>query len=484
MLLYLCQDGLIPSGVATYGYHVLHAWPRARMLLLNADRLPLAAPSDLESQITTILESESHNPSIVAKAIGQLAEKAEGGLTILPNTGDTPWTATAEWLQQADDQTRMRTRLLGIVHSDVETQYALSERYHAIAPLWVGVSRKCTTELLHRLAGKNVTVHELPYPIAVPEVGTRTDRGPLRLAYVGRLEEQQKRVSRLVRLFKILVSIGVDFTATVVGDGPAAEEFGAAVSAAGQIVESRVRITGALDRAGINEVWRKHDVALLVSVFEGLPLAMLEAMAAGVCPVMMAIGSGLEELIHDGVEGRIVPQGDVDEMAAVLAVLAHDHKMLRRMSAAARSRVLTTFSPERHFAKLHGIMDQLWRLPAPASAELSPDPTAAAIKNLTKAAAVHRRPVAIYGAGMVGRKVMDVCLAKNLEVCGWYDSDPARVGTVYRGLVCKPPAGMVELSDAVFVAASLQFSSAIKSRIQSSFADIGMAVPVIVEHQP
>jgi glycosyltransferase involved in cell wall biosynthesis len=482
--IYLCQDGSQPSGVATYGYAVLRRFPEARMLLLNAATIPPAAPRAVAGQITLLSEAVSHDPTAVAQAILDIAGRCDGPLAILPNTGDTPWAATALFLRSAPEALRKRVRVLGIVHSDMDTQYALAERYRTIAPIWIGVSWRCATELRRRLGKSAVTVQELPYPISIPPAVPRREDGPLRLAYVGRLEEPQKRVSRLVPLFTELVRRGVNFTVTIAGDGPAAADFDHALAAAGPEVVARVRQVGALGRDGIDEIWRTHDVALLVSAFEGLPLALLEAMAAGVCPVVMAIESGLDELLSDGAQGRVVPQGDIAAMTEVLAGLALDRALLRRIGEAARRRVQERFSPEAHFASLSTILARLARTEAPDASALVPDPTAEAVRQIVDAAAASGRPVAIFGAGMFGRKVVDACCARGLCIGGWFDSDGSREGTTYRGFVCENPKAIVARAELVFIAASLQFASAIAARIETEFSSAGRKRPTIITPQP
>lgn len=485
-LLYIGQDGVAPSGVTTYGYEVLRHCPGARMLLLNCGPTVFSPPAGCAERIEPLPEAVSHSPVAVARALLGLVEQADGPVTILPNSGDTPWAATSEFLRIAPRALCDRVRVLGIVHSDTETQYALAERHHVIAPVWIGVSARCAAELRRRIGRAGVAVHESPYPVAIGEPTVRREQGPLRLAYVGRLEEPQKRVSRLLAVFAGLAESGVDFMATVVGDGPAAAEFRRALAAARPEIATRVRCTGALRREAVDEIWREHDVALLVSAFEGLPLALLEAMAAGVCPVAMAIESGLDELVRDGIEGRVVPQGDVAAMVRALGDLARDRPELRRMGAAGRERVAEDFSDARHFERLERIVGELWKHPAPASTTVAagPDPTAAAVDRIVVVVAESGRPVAIYGAGMFGRKVLDACLAHGLAVVAVYDSDPARTGTSYRGVVCQAPVSVTERPEAVFVAASLQFAVEMAARIVGEYDAAGWVAPTIIPGDP
>jgi hypothetical protein len=150
------------------------------------------------------------------------------------------------------------------------------------------------------------------------------------------------------------------------------------------------------------------------------------------------------------------------------------------MGEAARRRVEGAFSPDRHFGRLTGILHELWQQAAPDVDHLAPDPTATAAKRLSLAAAQLGRPVGVYGAGMFGRKVLDACLDRGIQVCAWVDSDPARAGTNYRGVVCQSPATLVEQPETVFLVASLQFAGEISERIRDEFAKGGVVAPRIL----
>ncbi|MGH8018271.1 MAG: hypothetical protein ACREIA_08270, partial [Opitutaceae bacterium] len=222
-IIYISQDGRKPSGITTYGRLLLTAYADARMLLLNGDTVTDDYGTDAALRIRCVLEIESHRVSAAATRLGEIVGEVSDDVTVLPNSGDTPWNATLEMVRRLDVSARDRLRVLGIVHSDVETQYALAEQHARIAPVWIGVSRRCADELRRRVGGRGVRVHELPYPVEVSDENReRHDySGPLRLAYVGRIDEPQKRVSRLVDVFQRLLADQIDFRATVAGDGPA-----------------------------------------------------------------------------------------------------------------------------------------------------------------------------------------------------------------------------------------------------------------------
>jgi glycosyltransferase involved in cell wall biosynthesis len=79
------------------------------------------------------------------------------------------------------------------------------------------------------------------------------------------------------------------------------------------------------------------DLFVLASLYEGLPLAMMEALALGLPVVATAVG-GIPEGVSDGVEGLLVPPGRPDLLAEALAALVRDQPLRERMSQAAWQR--------------------------------------------------------------------------------------------------------------------------------------------------
>lgn len=481
-ILFIAQDGFAPSGVTTYGLHVLQSAPGSQMLLLNATGRSQVMPPELLRRIAPVTEEESHDPARVALRIEAIAS-AMGKVTIAPNTGDTPWAATLAWLRHLSPERRAQVRILGIVHSDMETQFSMARQYVAVSPVWGAVSRHCADTLRVRLAGTGAVVHEITYPTLLPRSISRVRKsGPLRLVYAGRLEEPQKRVSRLVELFTILAQRGTEFRAVVAGDGPARRAFASAL--AGSPAAQFVSLAGAVDRERLGQILAQSDVLVLTSAFEGMPLALLEGMAAALCPVVMAVQSGLPELLRDGVNARVVPQGDVEAMAGVLQELASDRSQNERLGLAARETIRSTCAPEAHFKRLSEIIDELWSMPPPNPDLVPPDPTAASIRDLARRLRRMGKPAVVFGAGMFGRKVVDACLAEGVTLRGLFDSDPSRQGWSYRGLQCRDPKELPLAGDVVVAIGSLQFAAQMREQVVETFRRTGADVSGIVAVLP
>ncbi len=104
-------------------------------------------------------------------------------------------------------------------------------------------------------------------------------------------------------------------------------------------------------RDDIAAIWRNAHAAVLPSWHEGLPKALLEALASA-RPVITTDVPGCRDVIEDEVEGMLVPLRDPAALAAAMERLAADEGLRARMAAAARRRAETRFD-QRHVAEAH-----------------------------------------------------------------------------------------------------------------------------------
>ena len=89
----------------------------------------------------------------------------------------------------------------------------------------------------------------------------------------------------------------------------------------------------------------QHQISVLSTHYEGMPLALLEGMAAG-CAVIGSAVPGVREVITDGVDGRLVPENDAVAMADALELLLRDSVTAARMGAAARTTAVQRYGRE------------------------------------------------------------------------------------------------------------------------------------------
>ena len=166
------------------------------------------------------------------------------------------------------------------------------------------------------------------------------------LGTLGRLAEQKgQRI--LLRAVAALARDVPDLVLFLAGAGPLREELEAEASRLG--LADRVRFLGLRrDRATL---YAAMDVFALPSRWEGLSLALVEAMGAGRAVVATDVG-GNPEVVRDGRTGLLVPPADADALAAALLKLARDRALRAALGDAAAADALSRFSIDQHVAQL------------------------------------------------------------------------------------------------------------------------------------
>ncbi len=163
------------------------------------------------------------------------------------------------------------------------------------------------------------------------------------ILYSGRLRTRKAVAVLLAAMPRVLAAFPA-CRLVIVGDGEQGQRVAAAVRARG--LTAHVDMAGVLPRAAAMARLAEADVFCLPSIYEGLPLAILEAMAAGL-PVVATAVSGNPEAVEDGTTGLLVPPESAAALAAALIALLGDAERRRAMGEAGRARVAERFAIDR-----------------------------------------------------------------------------------------------------------------------------------------
>jgi glycosyltransferase involved in cell wall biosynthesis len=250
-------------------------------------------------------------------------------------------------------------RICAVVHSDEHCYYdelrRLGESFDAI----VAVSSHIEESVRQRFPslGSRVTRILHGVPLAPGTHVSGMGNGPLHLAFCNRLSQYQKRVFDLPEVLYELNRREVDFRLNIAGEGPDERELVRRLESAG--IVGKVRMTGRLSPGEVQDVLLSSDVFLLTSDFEGLPISLLESLAAGCVPVVYDIQSGVREVIEQGVNGILVPHAHTSKMADALEELARDRGRLAGLSRACIESHAAKFSLSRMSADYKLLFEEL-----------------------------------------------------------------------------------------------------------------------------
>ncbi len=158
------------------------------------------------------------------------------------------------------------------------------------------------------------------------------------LITVGRLAEA-KDFPILLRAVKIAREDGAPVRLALVGDGEMRDELSRMVRELG--LEKAVNLMGR--RVDIERLLCGADAFVMSSKREGLPMALLEAMASGL-PIAATRAGGIPEVVRDGQDGLLVDCEDPVQLAGAIQRLCHDGDLRTRLGKAARKSAESTFS--------------------------------------------------------------------------------------------------------------------------------------------
>lgn len=256
---------------------------------------------------------------------------------VLPNYNDACFMAAV----QVRSASGGRVKLIDVAHTDVAYYRDLAANYD----VWdgcVGVSSSCVAWLRELAARGNRPVRQIVYGVPVADRPREVPKvGPLKVCYVGRMVEEQKRIGLLWRVIDGLEAEGDahglpgGYELHMIGDGPELSVWAAGL-AGRTLRHGRVLIHGRRSMEWVERTLAEMDVSILVSSYEGTSISMLEAMGAGVVPCVTRVSSGVDDWLRNGENGIVVEVDDVAGMALRLAELARDRArggdVLARMS--------------------------------------------------------------------------------------------------------------------------------------------------------
>ena len=203
----------------------------------------------------------------------------------------------------------------------------------------IAVSRIVNETLTpRRRARTEVLVHGIQLEEARSQMGKRASiRSELGVApdefVVGTIANfrAQKDYPNLLNAARLLKERGVQIRIVAVGQGPLEQEMRALHSS--MALGDRVLLLGQRDDAVA--VLGACDAFVMASKNEGLPVAIMEALALGL-PICATSVGGIPEAVTDGVEGQLVPPSDPESLASALTRLATDPALRSELAAGAR----------------------------------------------------------------------------------------------------------------------------------------------------
>jgi FkbM family methyltransferase len=245
------------------------------------------------------------------------------------------------WLRKAGIPT------VGVIRADNDFYAGMVDEFVFGRPEFRLKGLVCVSELLEQEVRRrhpaDIIVTRIPSGTQVPELVASPPGYTLRLVYLGRLQQEQKRICDVARAMCRAVRELPGVEADIFGHGPDQPAVERILASEGAGLP--VRLCGRIDPEDVLKTLASRHALVLLSDYEGTPVAVMEAMAAGVVPICFWSRSGIPELVEDGVTGLIVRDREADFVRAVRE-LRDSSVYWARLSRAARLRIEQRYSQQ------------------------------------------------------------------------------------------------------------------------------------------
>jgi glycosyltransferase involved in cell wall biosynthesis len=200
-------------------------------------------------------------------------------------------------------------------------------------------------------------VEVVPNAVVVPAVAAAGRGDMVNVVFLGAIGDRKGAFCLLEAWAKLAAEChgAAPARLTLAGDGRVAEARRSVLKLG---IERSAEVREWLPAPEAATLLASADVFVLPSRHEGQPMAVLEAMARGVCVVASDVG-GIPELVEHGRSGLLVPPDDVDALGAALRTVLTDHRLRADLGAAARRRALAEFDVDVVWHRLDALYQEV-----------------------------------------------------------------------------------------------------------------------------
>lgn len=242
----------------------------------------------------------------------------------------------------------LQNPVVQVVHGNYDYYYNLAIKHQACIDAYICVSPVIQRKLSALLPEpKRTSVHYLRFPVPAVNSNLQTNE-KLKIVYAsGNLIDENKQFSLVPEINSLLQKENINVDWIIVGKGKTKEELLELMYSTNEVMHAAY-----LDNEALLALLPTADIFLLPSLKEGFPVAVVEAMKAGLVPLVTDWQGATAELIIEGKTGFYVKPKDAEGYAKRIAILNDNRSMLDEICAAAKRKADELFDPAMNTRKV------------------------------------------------------------------------------------------------------------------------------------
>lgn len=243
----------------------------------------------------------------------------------------------------------LQNPVIQVLHGDFEYYYGLSLKHKDGIDAFLSISPTISENLKSIVPQYADKIYNLRF--SVPAVSAiKKNNKQLRLIYYVRdLSEDRKQFKVVVEIARLLSYSKDDFFFTIAGGGLTNDEFFKQWPAA---MVANVIFAGLKTNEEMLTILQKHDIFLLPSLAEGFPVSLVEAMKAGLVPLVTNWAGAVDELVAPGVTGYYFSAGASKDYADCIRMLNKERHLLQTLSRNSVERANRLFDPVKNTRRI------------------------------------------------------------------------------------------------------------------------------------
>ena len=249
--------------------------------------------------------------------------------------------------------------VIGVMHSNDEFYKGVITKFiHGNKKNQLSTAVSVSEYINTICTSQNTQTQLLNIPCGTPEAKKSAfpeSQEILKVIYAGRLVVQQKQILKLTKAFCDASKVNSNLEFSIYGDGDKEQSIKALIK--DEKASKNVILFKALPPSQILNKIQEHHVFTLMSDYEGMPIALMEAMACGVVPICLNEESGINEIIQHGVNGFIVKNRGEDYQDK-LQLLVNDRSLWETMSKNAIATIEQKYSSKITHQKWFELLNQ------------------------------------------------------------------------------------------------------------------------------
>lgn len=246
----------------------------------------------------------------------------------------------------------MQNTVIQVLHGDFDYYYELALKHNRTIDAYICISKKMFYSLKRKLPSRQADIFQLNFP--VPDILHKSKANECFqiIYYVSDLKEHRKQFHTILKIAVCLAGSPNKYFFTIAGGGMNIDEFFELWPAS---MKERVNYVGFRSNEEIIALLSSQDIFLLPSFSEGLPVSLVEAMKAGVVPLVTNWDGIMDELVINDVTGYHFNIGAAEEYAACIERLYADRRLLNQLSENCVQQANKLFHPQSNTQKFEDL---------------------------------------------------------------------------------------------------------------------------------